>query len=97
MRMVERTGRAGGKLARSRTKEVKSSRDGGTEVSGEEAIASAGFAPSWRDFRCEICKEEYSAFVTERELTNPFVRLCVRCEVTAVEVSKGSKIESYEA
>jgi hypothetical protein len=94
---VEGTSRIGGKLARSRTKEVKSSRGKVTEACKEQALAVAMVTPSWREFRCEICKEEYSAFVTERELTNPFVRLCVRCEVTAVEVLKRSRIESYEA
>jgi hypothetical protein len=97
MRMVEATSRIGRQVARSRTKEVKSSRGKVTEGRKEEALAAAMVTPSWREFRCEICKEEYSAFVTEPELTNPFVRLCIRCEVTAVEALKNSKIESYEA
>ena len=84
-------------MARSRTKEVKSSRGKVTEACKEQALAAAMVTPSWREFRCEICKEEYSALVTERELTNPFVRLCMRCEAMAVEVLKGSTVESYEA
>jgi hypothetical protein len=51
----------------------------------------------WHEFRCETCREEYSAFVTKRELANPFVRLCVCCEAIALKVVKKASIDSYDS
>ena len=54
-------------------------------------------SPEWRESKCETCDEEYSAFVTTRELANPFVRLCVFCEFTALKALKRVKVDSYDA
>jgi hypothetical protein len=54
-------------------------------------------APEWHEFTCGTCKEGYSAFATKRELANPFVRLCMFCEVVALKVFKKESIGSYEA
>jgi hypothetical protein len=56
-----------------------------------------GNAPEWHEFRCETCKEEYSAFVTKQELVNPFIRLCMFCEAVALKVLKKASIDSYDA